>query len=94
MNFILNNYMTILQSCVPSNKVGRIISLDHSLSFIIMPIGSLIGGPLAVLIGITNLYLSCVIIGISITILIWIFSDIHKLDDIGKNEIQPNNHAK
>jgi len=54
-NFILTNYMTLLQSSVPSDKVGRIVSLDHSLSFAIMPIGSLIGGPLAVLLGITNM---------------------------------------
>lgn len=83
-NFILTNYMTLLQSSVPSDKVGRIVSLDHSLSFAIMPIGSLIGGPLAVLIGITNLYLICIILGITTTILIWIFTDIHKLDHIGK----------
>lgn len=86
MNFILNNYMTLLQSCVSFDKVGRIVSLDQSLSFIIMPIGSLIGGPLVFLIGITNLYLLCVIIGLSITILIWIFSDIYKLDHIGKDD--------
>ncbi|MFX0036073.1 MAG: MFS transporter [Candidatus Hermodarchaeota archaeon] len=94
MNFILNNYMTILQSCVPSDKVGRIISLDHSLSFVIMPIGSLIGGPLALLIGITNLYLLCVISGISISSLIWIFSDIHKLHYVEKDEIQINDQLK
>ncbi|MFX0002693.1 MAG: MFS transporter [Promethearchaeota archaeon] len=87
MNFILNNYMTLLQSCVPFDKVGRIVSIDQSLSFIIMPIGSLIGGPLVFLIGITNLYLLCVIIGLAITVLIWIFSDIYKLDHIGKDDL-------
>lgn len=88
-NFIIVNYATLLQSSVPSDKVGRIVSLDHSLTFAIMPIGSLIAGPLAVLIGITNLYLISIILGIITTILIWIFTDIHKLDHIGKAEILP-----
>ncbi|MFX0105869.1 MAG: MFS transporter, partial [Candidatus Hodarchaeota archaeon] len=86
-NFIIVNYATLLQSSVPSDKVGRIISLDHSLTFIAMPIGSFISGPLAVLIGINNLYLISIVLGIITTILIWIFTDIHKLDHIGKEEI-------
>lgn len=86
-NFILTNYMTLLQSSVPSDKVGRIVSLDHSLSYAIMPIGSILGGPLAVLLGITNLYLICIILGISIAILVWIFTDIYKLDHVGKEEL-------
>ena len=79
--------MTILQSSTSSDKVGRIVSLDHSLTYAVIPIASLIGGPLAVLIGIANLYLICVIFGITITIIIWIFTDIHKLDHIGKEEL-------
>ncbi|MFX1504441.1 MAG: MFS transporter [Promethearchaeota archaeon] len=86
-NFIIVNYSTLLQSSVPSDKVGRIVSLDHSLTFAIIPIGSLIAGPLALLIGIINLYFFSIVIGIAITILIWIFTDIHKLDHIGKEEI-------
>ncbi|MFW9999061.1 MAG: MFS transporter [Candidatus Hodarchaeota archaeon] len=87
-NFIIVNYATLLQSSVPSDKVGRIVSLDHSLTFAIMPIGSFLSGPLAVLLGIKNLYLFSIIIGIAVTILIWIFTDIHKLDHIGKAEHQ------
>jgi DHA3 family macrolide efflux protein-like MFS transporter len=88
-NFVITNYATLLQGSVPSDKVGRIVSLDHSLTFAIMPIASLIGGPLAVLIGIYNLYLLSVILGIITTIIVWIFTDIHKLDHIGKAEILP-----
>jgi DHA3 family macrolide efflux protein-like MFS transporter len=81
-NFIIVNYSTLLQSSVPSDKVGRIVSLDHSLTFLIMPIGSLLAGPLAVLLGISTLYFYCIVIGIGATILIWIFTDIYKLDQI------------
>jgi len=87
-NFILINYMTILQSSVPPDKVGRVVSLDHSITFAIMPLGSIIGGMLAELIGIKNLYLIFIVIAITISILIWIFTDIRKLDFIRGGKIQ------
>ncbi|MFX1355683.1 MAG: MFS transporter [Promethearchaeota archaeon] len=81
-NFILINYMTILQIAVPKDKVGRIVSLDHSITFAIIPLGSLTGGFLAELINLKAVYLINILIAIIIAILIWIFSDIHKLDYI------------
>lgn len=85
-NFILINYTTILQTAVPKDKVGRITSLDHSITFAIMPLGSLTAGTLAELIGLKAVYLTNIIIAISIAILIWIFSSINKLDIItGQN---------
>jgi len=85
-NFIIINYMTILQSAVSPDKVGRIVSLDHSLTFIIMPIGSIVSGMLTNLIGITNVYLIFIIIAISISVLVWLFTDINDLDHIGRDE--------
>ncbi len=85
-SFIINNYMTILQSSVTHDKVGRIVSIDHALTFAFMPLGSIISGILATIIGIYNLYLLFIILGILMTILVWIFTDIYKLDHIGKIE--------
>jgi len=87
-NFILINYMTILQSAVPKDKVGRITSLDHSITFAIMPLGSLTAGILAELIGIKIVYFTNIIIAILIAILIWIFSGINKLDNISEQDHQ------
>jgi DHA3 family macrolide efflux protein-like MFS transporter len=36
-------YLAILQSAVPKDKVGRIMSIDHMISMAIAPIGALIG---------------------------------------------------
>lgn len=93
-NFILINYMTILQSSVPPDKVGRVVSLDHSITFAIMPLGSIIGGLLAELIGIKNLYLIFIVIAIAISLLIWIFTDIRKLDFIRGGKIQSPSERK
>jgi len=43
-------YMTIIQTVVPVDKMGRVSSVDQSLSMAIFPIGTLISGPLAELI--------------------------------------------
>ncbi|MFX1494033.1 MAG: MFS transporter [Promethearchaeota archaeon] len=73
-------YMTILQTGVPKDKVGRVISIDHMISMAITPIGAIISGPLAELMGITNLYLVSALLGITATIIIWFFTKIRSLD--------------
>ncbi|MFW9949390.1 MAG: MFS transporter [Candidatus Thorarchaeota archaeon] len=85
-SFIINNYMTILQSAVPHDKVGRIVSIDQFLTFAFMPLGSIVSGILATVIGIYSLYLIFIIFGMATAILVWIFTDINKLDHIGKIE--------
>lgn len=89
-SLVINNYMTILQSAVPHDKVGRIVSIDQSLTYALIPLGSIISGILATTIGIYPLYIIVIILGISTTIIIWIFTDIIKLDQINKiEEISP-----
>lgn len=81
-------YLTIFQEVVPSDKIGRAMSIDHTLSMAIAPIGALIAGPAADFMGITNLYLICAIIGIINPILLWFFTKIRKLDQISKIEVK------
>ena len=50
----LATYLTILQTAVPSDKIGRVMSIDHTVSMAIAPIGALIVGPLADLKGVVN----------------------------------------
>jgi len=73
-------YLTIFQLVVPSDKIGRVMSIDHMISMAIAPIGAIISGPAASLIGVTNLFLICIIIGIINPIFIWYFSRIRELD--------------
>jgi DHA3 family macrolide efflux protein-like MFS transporter len=76
----VSTYLAILQSAVPKDKVGRIMSIDHMISMAIAPIGALISGPLANLFGIVNLLLMCAVIGIFYPCFIWFFTKIRHLE--------------
>ena len=64
-------YMTIIQTVVPHDKMGRVISMDHSISALISPIGALIAGPLAEVIGVRIVFLLSSIIGVVATSYTW-----------------------
>ena len=69
---ILNSiYMTMVQSVVPKDKIGRIISIDYALSMAISPIGSIASGFLTEIFGLYNLILFCAIISIILTLFVW-----------------------
>jgi DHA3 family macrolide efflux protein-like MFS transporter len=73
--------MTIIQLAIPPEKMGRVSSILMVLSSIASPVGILISGPLALLIGISNLFLYSGIIGIVAVSLTYIFSPLRKMDD-------------
>jgi len=64
-------YMTIIQKTVPNDKMGRVISIDHSISSLIAPIGALISGPLADAIGARIVFFLSSIIGVLATSYTW-----------------------
>jgi len=84
MGFILpivnTIYQTIMQTIIPHEKFGRVSSIDSMLSMLMTPIGALIVGPLAEVMGITNLFLLSAILGVSVTIFMYLFSGLRKLD--------------
>jgi len=67
-------YLTTMQIKVPSDKMGRITSIDYAISLAITPIATIIAGPLAELFGVANLFLYCAILGSIITIILWYFA--------------------
>jgi DHA3 family macrolide efflux protein-like MFS transporter len=71
---------TFVQTNVPPDKLGRVSSIDSTLSSAISPIGSLVSGPLALLLGIPALLFSCALLGILCTISFWLFTGIRRLD--------------
>ncbi|MFX0081249.1 MAG: MFS transporter [Candidatus Hodarchaeota archaeon] len=73
-------YMTIIQTTVPPDKMGRVSSVDQSLSMAIYPIGTIISGPLAEIIGIQNLFIYSAFIGVFITFLAWRFMKMRYID--------------
>lgn len=78
---IINSlYQTWIQTTVPKDKIGRVTSIDHTLSMSIAPIGTIITGPLATLMGNANLLLYSALLMISTTILIWSFSSIRRIN--------------
>ncbi|MBY9014827.1 MAG: MFS transporter [Candidatus Lokiarchaeota archaeon] len=80
-------YQTFIQTVVPADKMGRITSIDNSLSMSISPIGTLISGPLAEMFGVGNLFLYCAILGIIVTILVWSFTGIKNVDYDSNSEM-------
>ena len=64
-------YMTVIQLTVPKEKMGRVTSIDQSLSSIMSPIGAISAGPLADFMGIRPLFLIVSIIGSVGSIAVW-----------------------
>jgi len=73
-------YLEILQTKVSKDKIGRIMSIDHMISMAIAPIGALIAGPLAELLGVVYLFYICALIGLIFPSLIWLLSKIRYLE--------------
>jgi len=89
---IINSlYQTFIQTAVPADKLGRVTSIDHTLSSAISPIGSLLSGPLAVLFGIQSLFIYCSLIGILCTLGTWSFTGIRKVDLDSKEALEAIN---
>ena len=64
------------------------MSIDHTVSMAIAPIGALLVGPLAGLMGVVNLLLASALIGIINPIFLWFFTKIRYLDRPQEPEIE------
>ena len=73
-------YMTIIQTTVPPDKLGRVSSVNQSIASSISPIGTLAAGPLAVAIGMRSIFLFSSILGVLVVFLIWRFTKIRHVD--------------
>lgn len=83
----ISTYLAIIQITVSKDKIGRVMSLDHMISMAIAPIGALIAGPLAEMLGIVNLFTICAIIGASFPVFIWLFTKIRHLEIIDRQKL-------
>jgi DHA3 family macrolide efflux protein-like MFS transporter len=87
---IINSlYFTIIHLKVPHDKIGRVVSIDTTMSFIAMPIGTLLAGPLASIMGTVNLFILSAILTAVIITLFYAFTNIRTLGvmkEIGTSE--------
>ncbi len=89
---IINSlYQTFLQTSVPSDKLGRVTSIDNALSSAISPIGSLAAGPLALILGIPTLFFYCGFLGVLVTLGFWSFTGIRNIDIDSKRALEEIN---
>ncbi|MFW9782243.1 MAG: MFS transporter [Candidatus Heimdallarchaeota archaeon] len=85
---IINSlYQTFIQTTVPADKLGRVTSIDHTVSSAISPAGSLLSGPVALFLGIPALFFYCGLIGVICTIGFWTFTGIKKVDMDSKDAL-------
>jgi len=71
---------TVVQSVIPAEKLGRVISILGSLSTLTMPIGFILSGFLAKLMDVGTLFLLSSITGIIIVSMIGIFGNLSILE--------------
>ncbi|MFW9866807.1 MAG: MFS transporter [Candidatus Thorarchaeota archaeon] len=89
---IINSlYQTFLQTTVPADKLGRVTSIDHTLSSAISPAGSLLSGPAALILGIPLLFFYCGLLGILITAGFWLLTNIRTIDVDSKSALEEIN---
>lgn len=78
--------LTILQIVVPLQMQGRVNSVLNTLATAAMPLGMIISGPLAEYIGTSNLFLVCVISGVSILTFSWLFTDMRHIEELEESQ--------
>jgi len=72
--------ITVVQSTVPPDKMGRVSSILNIFMMVATPIGAILAGPLSELWGVSFLYMICAIASMIITIIPYIFTGIRHVD--------------
>ena len=78
--FVNTMFLTILQTVIPPDKQGRVMSNVITIVTLVSPIAMLISGPLAELIGITTLFILSAGLNFIFIIFVWIFSNVRNYD--------------
>ncbi len=78
--FVNTMFLTILQTVIPPDKQGRVMSNVITIVTLVSPIAMLISGPIAELIGITTLFIISAVLNFIFIIFVWIFSNIRNND--------------
>jgi DHA3 family macrolide efflux protein-like MFS transporter len=79
-------FQTIEQTIVPPDKIGRVMSIDSTLSMMITPLGIVLTGILSVPLGVMNLFLYCGIFGVAISMATYLFTNIRHFEKEKKTD--------
>ena len=71
---------TFYQTTVPLDKMGRVSSISGTISASILPIGTILSGPLAEILGIPILFFYCSVLSLIVIASVWSFTNIRKVD--------------
>ena len=72
--------MTVIQTTVPLDKMGRVSSILNTLMMVASPLGAILAGPLSVILGVSSLYFFCAVVSIIVTIIPYFFTGIRHID--------------
>lgn len=78
--FVNTMFLTILQTVIPLDKQGRVMSNVITIVTLVSPIAMLISGPIAEIISITTLFIVCALLNIIFIIFVWIFTNVRNND--------------
>ncbi|MFX0010952.1 MAG: hypothetical protein ACFE9R_11600, partial [Candidatus Hermodarchaeota archaeon] len=78
--FVNTMFLTILQTVIPPDKQGRVMSNVLTIATLVSPIGMIISGPIAELISIRILFITSASLNIMFLAIVWIFSNIRNAD--------------
>ncbi len=78
--FVNTMFLTILQTVIPPDKQGRVMSNVITIVTLVSPVAMIISGPIAEIIGITTLFTICAALNFIFIIFVWIFSNIRNND--------------
>jgi DHA3 family macrolide efflux protein-like MFS transporter len=79
-------FQTIEQTIVPPDKIGRVMSIDSTLSMMITPLGIVLTGILSIPLGVMNLFLYCGIFGVAISMATYLFTNIRYFEKEKKTD--------
>ena len=74
--FVNTMFLTILQTAIPPDKQGRVMSNVITIVTLVSPLAMIISGPLAELMGITTLFMVSSSLNILFIVIVWIFSNV------------------
>jgi DHA3 family macrolide efflux protein-like MFS transporter len=77
--------VTMLQTVVPNEMQGRVISVTVSLTHAAQPIGMFLSGIITAYIGTANLFLGCAGLGIITLTLSWSLTEIRYVEKLGED---------
>jgi DHA3 family macrolide efflux protein-like MFS transporter len=72
-------FLTILQTKVPPETQGRVFSIVSSIAAAVVPVGMIISGPLAEVLGIRILFIIVLYLQFVSVVLTWFFTDIKNI---------------